>query len=159
LTTANPNPDPNAPPGADFVPTSLAIGRDGDVFVGGLVGEVPGAGQVVELDGRTGALEHTWEGFTTVTGVAVGRDGSLYVSQLFAPQANPLVPDIQGVLTKVTPDGTHHDIDVPFPAGVAVDSHDNVFVSAWSIAPAGGLSDVPPGLTVDTSGQVWRLRF
>jgi hypothetical protein len=63
------------------------------------------------------------------------------------------------VLTKVTRDGVHHDIDVPFPAGVAVDGSGNVFVSAWSIAPAGGLSNVPPGVTVDTSGQVWRLHF
>jgi hypothetical protein len=158
LTTANP--DPEAPfPGADFVPTSLAIGPHGDVYVGGLVGEVPGAGQVVKLDGRTGEVEQTWEGFTTVTGVAVGKDCSLYVSQLFAPQANPIVPDIQGVLTKVTRDGVHHDIDVPFPAGVVVDQSSNVYVSAWSIAPAGGLSDVPPGVTVDTSGQVWRVRF
>jgi hypothetical protein len=156
LTTAGQPAD--APfPGADFVPTSLAIGPDGDVFVGGLVGEVAGAAQVVELDGRTGNVERTWDGFSGVTGVAVGRDGSLYVSQLFAPEANPVDPQVTGVLTKVTPDGTHHDIDVPFPAGVAVDRHDNVFVSAWSVAPAGGFPDSPPG--VDTGGQVWRLRF
>ena len=141
------------------MPTSLALGPHGDVYVGGLVGEVPGAGQVVKLDGETGAVKQVWDGFTTVTGVAVGDDCSLYVSQLFAPQANPITPDVNGVLTKVTRDGVHHDVDVPFPAGVAVDHSGNVFVSAWSIAPAGGLSDVPPGVTVDTSGQVWRLHF
>jgi len=154
LTTAE-----RGPAGADFVPTSLALGPDGDVYVGGLVGEVAGAGQVVKLDGRTGAVKQVFEGFTTVTGVAVGPDCSLYVSQLFAPQAAPITPDVNGVLTKVTRDGVHHDIDVPFPAGVAVDHSGNVFVSAWSIAPAGGLSNVPPGVTVDTSGQVWRLHF
>jgi sugar lactone lactonase YvrE len=150
------NPTP-AFPGANWVPTSLALGPDGDVFVGGLAGEFPGQALVVELDGRTGDVEHTWGGFTGVTGVAVGRDGSLYVSQLFAPQANPIDPQVSGVLTKVTPDGTRTDVDVPFPAGIAVDRYNNVFVSAWSIAPAGGLPDTPPG--VDTSGQVWRLRF
>src|SRR3954454_1785414 len=77
LTTAE-----RGPAGADFVPTSLATDRHGDVYVGGLVGEVAGAGQVVKLDGRTGEVEQTWEGFTTVTGVAVGHHGSLYVSQL-----------------------------------------------------------------------------
>jgi len=147
------------PAGADFVPTSLALGSHGDVYVGGLVGEVAGAGQVVKLDGRTGAIKQVWDGFTTVTGVAVGEDCSLYVSQLFAPQAQTDVPDIQGVLTKVTRDGVHHDIDVPFPAGVAVDHSGNVFVSAWSISPATGQSNLPPGVTVDTSGQVWRLHF
>jgi hypothetical protein len=141
----------------DFVPTSLALGPYGDVFVGGLVGEAPGQAQVVELDGRSGDVENVWSGFTTVTGVAVGSDGSLYVSQLFAPQADPPVPEVAGVLTKVSPDGTRQNIDVPFPAGVAVDRWNNVYVAAFSVAPAEGFAEAPPGF--DTSGQVWRLRF
>ena len=79
------------------------------------------------------------------------------MSQLFAPEANPVTPEVQGVLTKVTRDGTHRDVDVPFPAGVAVDGHGNVFVSAFSVAPATGLTGAPAGF--DSSGQVWRLRF
>ena len=144
-------------PGANFVPTSLAIGPDNDVFVGGLASEFPGQAQVVELNGQTGNVEHTWTGFTTITGLAVGDDGSLYVSQLFGTEAHPITPEVAGVLTKVTPDGVHHDIDVPFPAGVAVDHWGNVFVSAFSIAPATGLAGAPAG--VDTSGQIWRVRF
>ena len=144
-------------PGAEFVPAALAIGPNNDVYVGGLVSEFPGQGQVVELDGNTGNVVRTWTGFSTVTGVAVGDDGSLYVSQLAAPEANPPTPDVTGVLTKVTADGVHHDVDVPFPAGVAVDYWNNVFVSAFSIAPATGLAGTPAG--VDSSGQVWRLRF
>ena len=75
--------------------------------------------------------------------------------QLVAVTGGPM--EIAGVLTKVSPGGKHHDIDVPFPAGVAVDRWGTVFVSAFSIAPAGGLAGSPPG--VNTSGQVWRLRF
>jgi hypothetical protein len=144
-------------PGANFVPTSIALGPHGAVYVGGLSSEIPGQAQVVKLDGHSGDVEKTWTGFTSITGVAVGRDGSLYVSQLEAPQAHPVNPDVVGVLTKVSPNGTHHDIDVPFPAGVAVDKWDNVFVSAFSISPEGGLPGTPPGF--DSSGQVWRLRF
>jgi hypothetical protein len=144
-------------PGVNFVPTSIAIGPNGDVYVGGLGGELPGQGRVVKLDGRSGHVEHTWTGFTSVSGVAVGRDGSLYVSQLEAPEAHPAAPMVVGVLTKVSRNGTRHNVDVPFPAGVAVDKWDNVFVSAFSVAPGTGLSGAPAGF--DSSGQVWRLHF
>jgi hypothetical protein len=144
-------------PGANFVPTSIAIGPHGDVFVGGLASELPGQAQVVELNGRTGHVVRTFTGFSTITGLAIGRDGSMYVSQLEAPESNPPTPEVVGVLTKVSPNGKHHDVDVPFPAGVAVDKWDNVFVSAFSVAPASGLAGAPAGF--DSSGQVWRLHF
>jgi len=46
-------------------------------------------------------------------------------------------------------------MDVPFPAGVAVDKSNNVYVSALSLSPDTGVGI--PG--IDTSGQVWRVRF
>jgi hypothetical protein len=58
---------------------------------------------------------------------------------------------------KVFADITKYDVDVPFPAGVAVDKWLTVVVSAFSVAPGGGLTGAPPG--IDTSGQVWRLRL
>ena len=61
------------------------------------------------------------------------------------------------MLTKVAWDGTRTDKDVPFPAGVAVDSWNNVYVAAFSVSPDTGLPETPAG--VDTSGQIWRLRF
>jgi hypothetical protein len=146
------DPDPDHP-GCNFVPTSLATDRWGHVYVGGLVSEVPGQGRVVELSSNGRHVLHVWKGFTSVTGVAVGRDGSLYVSQLEAAEANPPDPQVVGVLTRVGHHGHRTNIDVPFPAGIALDRHGNVFVSAWSVAPEGGLAG--PG----TSGQVWRLRF
>jgi hypothetical protein len=74
---------PPVKPGCQFVPTSLATDHHGHVYVGGLAGLVPGQGRVVELsrDGRH--VLHTWTGLTSVTGVAVDKDVSLYVSQLF----------------------------------------------------------------------------
>jgi hypothetical protein len=146
--------DPGPPfAGCNFVPTSLATDRRGNVYVGGLSGLTPGEAQVVKLDGH-GHPRAVWNGFTSVTGVAVGRDGSLYVSQLFAAEANPANPMIQGVLTRIR-GSERTNVDVPFPAGVAVDSHNNVFVSAFSV-----LADTGAGIPgLDTSGQVWRLRF
>jgi len=122
------------------------------VYVGRLVSEVPGRGRVVELSSDGRHVLHVWSGFTTVTGVAVGHDGALYVSQLFAPEAAPPNPQVAGVLTRVN-HGKRTNVDVPFPAGVAVNDDNQVFVSAWSVASEAGLAGP------STSGQVWRLRF
>jgi hypothetical protein len=145
---------PPALPGCQFVPTSLATDKFGHIFVGALGGLVPGEGRVVELSPNGKEVVNTWTGFTSVTGVAVDRSGNLFVSQLFATQANPVNPMLQGVLTKVS-GSTQTNVDVPFPAGVAVDRWGNVFVSTFSIATEAGFG--VPGF--DTSGQVWRLTF
>lgn len=151
---------PPVKPGCQFVPTSLATDRHGHIYVGALAGLVPGQGRVAELSRDGKHVLHTWTGLTSVTGVAVSRDGSVYASQLFAPEAAPVNPAIQGVLTRISRSGHRTNVDVPFPAGVAVDRQGNVFVSAFSIAPATGLADPATGMVVPgTSGQIWRLKF
>jgi hypothetical protein len=135
--------------GCDFVPTSLAQGPDGAIYVGALAGETPGAGRVEKLDPETGAVLQTWDGLTTVTGVAVGRDGAVYASELFGGDPN----GVPGQLTRIAADGTRTAKAVPFPAGVAVDKYNNVYVAAFSGSPDTGMG-VP-----DSSGQIWRLRF
>ena len=61
------------------------------------------------------------------------------------------MPQIEGVVTEIPTSGPQVNTDVPFPSGIAVDSAGNVYVSAFSIAPATGL-----GLP-DTAGEVLRL--
>lgn len=139
-------------PGCNYVPTSLATDRRGHVYVGGLSSETPGEGRVTELSADGRHVLRTWTGFSSVTGVAVDHRGTLYVSQLEAPEQNPIDPRVSGVLTRVR-GNQRTNVDVPFPAGVAVDSCGDVFVSAWSVASEAGLA----GPT--TSGQVWRLRM
>ncbi len=152
-------PPPNLP-GCQFVPTSLDTDKYGHVYVGALAGLVPGQGRVVELSADGKHVLHTWTGFTAVTGVAVNDDGTLYVSQLFADEAAPINPAVQGVLTKITRSGKVSNLDVPFPAGVATDHCGNVYVSAFSIAPSAGLADPSTGVVLPgTSGQVWRLHW
>jgi hypothetical protein len=145
--------DPPGFPGCNYVPTSLAQDGAGNIYVGGLAGETPGEGRVTKLDPSGQHVLRTWTGFTTVTGVAVGRDASVYVSQLFG--AGSPAASGPGVLTKIRANGGRTNADVPFPAGVAVDAFNNVYVSAFSVAPESGMGI--PG--VDSSGQVWRLRF
>lgn len=137
----------------DPVPTSLALGPDGDVYVGGLASEAPDQGRVWRLDGTTGAIEQTWSGLTTVTGVAVGADGTVYASELFkGVDFATFTPG--GQVTRISPSGMRSSAAVPFPAGVVVAPTGAVYVSAWSVAPATGLFGPGSG----TEGAVWRLQ-
>lgn len=140
--------------GCDAVPTSLAAGPDGSVYVGLLAGLTPGAGRVLRLDGRTGQVTRQWTGLTAVTGVAVGRDGSVFASQMFT-SAGPAGPDpASGRVTRIRADGTRTDINVPLPAGLAIAGY-NLYVAAWNTAPSTGLG-IPD---IDSSGQIWRIRI
>ncbi|MGW2381409.1 ScyD/ScyE family protein [Streptomyces sp. NPDC001658] len=130
--------------GNESVPTSLALGPDGTLYVGELNGEAarPTA-RVWKVDPRTGKILGWTSGFGSITGIALNDDGDLYVSQLFA-----------GRVTKVS-DGRRTHVKVPFPAGVAVDPHDGkVYVSAWSIADRDGT--VLEGRRT-AGGQVWKI--
>jgi hypothetical protein len=135
--------------GVDSVPTSIALGGDGHIYVGELAGEgKPGVARVYKLN-RRGKILDWVGGFTAVHGVDVHRNGTMYVSQLFGG------PQGFGRLTKVMPDGRRRHAEVPLPGGVAV-HHRNVYVAAWSISDADG-ADVD-GFQLQP-GQVWRLRW
>jgi hypothetical protein len=136
----------------DAVPTSLALGPDGRIYVGELHSEKPGKAKVWQFD-RQGNAIRSWGGFTTVTGVARGRDGSLYVSELFGGSCTfDQVPTcFPGRVVKVSPNGDRSYRRVPFPAGIAV-RNGHVNVAVFSISPAKGFGGNP-----DFSGAIWRV--
>ena len=155
----------------EFVPTSLAVHGD-RLFVGGLGSEIAGAAQVVEYDLSNRAEVRRFTGFTGITGVAADA-GNLYVSQLFGPvppgppgdvpsDEAPTTPSIPGSVVKVSraDGGVRTAVDVPFPAGIALDAAGNVYVAVNSIAPADGVSDLfgPDSFDVG-GGAVWDLDF
>lgn len=130
----------------DAVPTSITKGPDGLIYVGGLGSELPGNGAVFQFSKR-GKLLGTLAGFNGVTGVAVGRKGAIWVSELFGGGGPGQLP---GQLVRVAPNlqqRTTHP--VPFPAGLII-RDGKLFVSAFSVSTAKG--SFGPG----TSGQVWR---
>lgn len=138
----------------DAVPTVVSLGGDGNVYVGELHSEIPKEARVWKYD-RQGKALRSWGGFTTVTGVARTKGGTLYVSELFGGRCGfDQIPDcFPGRVVKVAPNGQRSTMSVPFPAGIAARG-DRVVVSAFSTSPATGFGGNP-----DWSGQIWRLNF
>lgn len=143
---------PEYGPKYDAVPTTLSKGPAGNIYVGELHSELKHKAKVWEYD-RMGNVLRSWTGFTTVTGVSRGGDGSLYVSELFGGVCTfKQVPScFPGRVVKVAPDGTRSHVNVPFPHGIVVESG-RVYVNAFSISPAVGFAGNPAW-----SGQLWRI--
>lgn len=139
-------------PQIDAVPTVVSSGPRQKVYVGELHSEIPHAARVWQYD-RAGNPERHWTGFTTVTGVARGGDGSLYVSELFGGVCGfDQIPDcFPGRVVKVAPDGTRTHVSVPFPAGIVV-HQGRVYVNAFSTSPSTGFGGNPAW-----SGQLWQI--
>jgi sugar lactone lactonase YvrE len=148
----NPINDNNQP-----VPTSVAWGPDGALYVGTLsfatlFGPGGGAGgaKVYRIDPNTNTISVYASGLTAVTGIAFDDHGRLYVSEwTTGVDANGPLPNGDVVVVprgggdkgrKVIGDQVLH-----FPGGVAVND-DGVYVSNWSIA--GGAGPGPHGQLV-----------
>jgi hypothetical protein len=124
----------------DAVPTSVALGSDGNYYVGQLTGfPFPvGAANIykVPVDGGTPTVFAS--GFTHIVDLTFGPDGSLYVVEiaknglLAAFQGN----DWTGALIRIAPDGTRTEL-VPgaltAPGGVAVGKDGALYVTNNSI--------------------------
>lgn len=143
---------PEYGPRIDAVPTSLSAGPDGKIYVGELHSEIAHKARVWQYD-REGNRLRSWTGFTTITGVARGNDGSLYVSELFGGVCTPdRIPTcFPGRVVKVAPDGTRTHVNVPFPAGIVADGG-KVYVNAFSVSPATGFGGNP-----EWAGQLWQV--
>jgi hypothetical protein len=119
-------PDFPVPPGTPIpfqpVPTSLALGDDGALYVGQLTGfPFPKGEAKVWRIAPGGQPEPFATGFTTITDVAFDDDGNLYVVQLTSDGF--LAPPSPGALIRVSPDGEKTEIaagKLTEPYGVAI---------------------------------------
>jgi hypothetical protein len=142
--------------GHPAMPAALARGPGATI----LAGEFGTAGTArVWILTPAGTVAGWIGGFTTVTGVGVGPDGSLYVSELIGGYTG--IGEPPGQVTRLEPGGLRTSWPVPYPGGLAVDRSGHVFVAAWSISDEDGSGcvgvDVCALPVSAPPGQVWML--
>jgi hypothetical protein len=127
--------DLSAPIG-HFVPTSVAE-RDSRFYVGnlGFFPIVVGSSKLYQVT-HDGFVIDYWEGFTTVVDTHVDSKGRIYVLELSSAAGNPglgngRVLRITGKLVEEVVSG----LDVP--TAMALDCHDDIYVSDLGAAPPG----------------------
>ncbi|WP_195909163.1 ScyD/ScyE family protein [Microlunatus sp. Gsoil 973] len=142
--------------GCDPVPTGLAYGPDGLLYISALASEQPGEGRVYVVTPH-GRLVRVITGFTAPTGVAVDRYGTVYVSELLegapandAPPPPGFDPSTVGQIVAVPRFGPRTYAQVTMPSGLLW-SHGRLYSSAWAIASFLGIPDAGQLVTVGRS--------
>ncbi len=130
------------------MPNSVAVGPDGDYYVGELTGfPFPqGGAPVYRVPVGGGDPGVFAEGFTNIIDVAFGLDGSLYVLERFRNgllSVDPINPaTLEGQLTRISADGTREVVanaGLAAPTGVTVGDDGTIYVSILGVLPDAGL--------------------
>ncbi len=103
------------------VPTDVEIGPGGNVYVSLLPGfpENPGAGQVWMINRKTKAMTLVATGLVTPVDIAVGRNGTIYVAELFASQ----ISKIQGGVVS-------HYATLDTPGAIEIDRRGTLYATS-----------------------------
>jgi hypothetical protein len=140
----------------DAVPTSVARGPDGTLYVGELTGApfVPGTANVYRI-GKTPLT-----GFSFIVDITFGPDGSLYVLE-FA--SGPFLSGTGNLwrVNPATPTGTRTLIPTgPLiaPTSVTIGRDGAFYISNCGVFPAGNRSDDPPPCQAGGGGHVLRVK-
>jgi hypothetical protein len=123
LAAVLPNPAPRVQP----VPTAIASGPDGALYIAELA-PGPNVGQVIRLV-PGGAPTAVVSGLPSATGIAVAPNGTIYLS-LFGTGAPEAAPKTGSVL-QIAPDGIQTIIasQLNYPAGMALGADGDLYVS------------------------------
>jgi hypothetical protein len=137
---AQPNPTPVGPPLIEAVPTSVARGPDGDLYVGQLTGApfVPGLAKIYRvLPGQVQPVVHC-AGFKTIMDLAFEADGSLLVVE--HATGGLFFPTNSGQLSRVAPDCSRTTLlaGLDRPTSVAVGDDGAIYVTNHGVTPGAG---------------------
>ena len=143
---------PNTPAGTDAVPTCLAVGPDGAVYVGQITGHGNSAtaANVYRYTPRGGLT--VWQsGFSAINGCGFGANGDFYVTELdttgFLPTGDP-----DGVVIQISHDGTRTVLGAGklfAPSGFLAGPDGSIYVSNNTIMwPAGTTGQATAGQVV-----------
>jgi hypothetical protein len=139
-----PNPTPVGPPMVEAVPTAVARGNDGDLYVGQLTGFpfVPGVANIYRVAPGQDPVVHC-TGFKAIMDLAFGPDGSLYVVENATGGVPPFglffLPNT-GRLSRVAPDCTVTPVlqGLNRPTAVAVGADGTVYVTNNGVTAGAG---------------------
>jgi hypothetical protein len=124
----------------ESVTTGLAVGPDGAYYVGELTGVPfpPGGAQVYRVPSGGGPPTVFATGFTMISDLAFGLDGSLYALEHDSNGSRN--PGLLGALWKVAPDGSRSLIygDLTLPTGLAIGSDGAFYVSNFGASTGNG---------------------
>lgn len=171
LSTLGVFPDTPSPAGGSpfqFVPSGVAVGPDGALYVGELTGSPypVGAADVLRLDPHTGQASVFASGFTTISDLTFGADGSLYVLDLTTNGLTAPTGPGPGALIRVDPQTGRHTTlasqGLFFPTSLVQGPDDALYISDLGISPNGGevvrfALPVPEGSTTVSLGLLLLL--
>ncbi len=128
------------------VPTGVAVGPDGAVYVSELTGFpfVPGSSRVMRVDAG-GSASVFAGGFTMAIGIAFDAEDNLYV--LEHDDNGLLQPGSQGNLWRIAPDGTRvlfFSQGLDGPTGLTIGPDGSIYITNFGNHGAG-------------AGEVWRI--
>ena len=120
----------------ESVPTDVELGPDGDYYVTTLPGlpEAPGSGAVWRIDADTHEVEMLADGFVGAVDLAVDRDGTIYVAELYVGRISALSAD--GEITTVA--------EVDSPGAVEVTRRGELYATVGVFGPSGSVVRITP---------------
>jgi hypothetical protein len=145
---------------AQPVPTSLAVGPDGALYIGELGGAPYDVGDtnIYRLSAPGAALATVETGLTMVGDIAFDQAGRLLAltldtAGLLDPSTGLPAP---GAITRFNKDGTRTVLasaGLEFPTGMAVASDGSIYVSNWGVLQGHNDPGAPPGI----GGEIVRV--